>query len=368
MLMNTLSTLSDDDLIDTVSTIAAAERVATASLILHLTELEARNLHLAQGFKSLFGYCRHVLHCSEHEAYNRMHAVHAARRFPVILPMLADGLLHLTAVRFLSPCLKDEDHLALLGSAIHKSKREIMKMLAAWFPSADVPTSVRKLPPAATAQPAATAALKRLEPNPVDSAWKPRTAGPVVQAAEPQSRAVVAPLSADRYKLQVTMYEDAHDDLSHIQDLLRREIPDGDAAKIVARALKLLRQALEKRAFAATDRPGPARTAAPSTRNIPASVRREVWLRDGGQCSFEGARARCEERSFLEYHHLTPWIAGGEPSVVNIALRCRAHNAYESTRYFAPINAARAEHDANSFRNESGVQAPRGWHSHRGGA
>src|SRR6187401_793294 len=100
---------------------------SSATLTDDLAELESRRLHLAQGFKSLFGYCRHVLHCSEHESYNRMHAVHAARRFPVILPMLAAGLLHLTAVRLLAPHLKNEDHLALLGGAIHKSKRAIAK-------------------------------------------------------------------------------------------------------------------------------------------------------------------------------------------------------------------------------------------------
>jgi hypothetical protein len=45
-----------------VASLATAERTATASLIAHLAELEDRNLHLAQGFRSLFGYCRHVLH------------------------------------------------------------------------------------------------------------------------------------------------------------------------------------------------------------------------------------------------------------------------------------------------------------------
>src|SRR5512132_3221423 len=141
----TLRSLSDDDLLVAIASLAKVERTATASLIAHLSELEERNLHLAQGFRSLFGYCRHVLHCSEHESYNRMQTVHAARRFPVILPMLAEGLLHLTAVRLLAPHLRDQDHLALLGGAIHKSKREIVKLLAGWFPSADVTSTVRKL-------------------------------------------------------------------------------------------------------------------------------------------------------------------------------------------------------------------------------
>jgi hypothetical protein len=165
---------------------------------------------------------------------------------------------------------------------------------------------------------------------------------------------VVAPLSASRYRLQVTLDEGAHTDLERLRALMRRDIPDGDAATIVARALKLLREDAEKRAFAATSRPRSSRPTSPASRHIPAAVKRAVWQRDQGQCSFEGARHRCEERSYLEYHHLTPWVVGGEPSVENIALRCRAHNAYESKVYFAPIRAAMAERH-HSFRNETGT-------------
>ncbi len=146
MLMTDSNHLTDDDLIARIASVARAERMATATLIADLAELESRNLHLAQGFRSIFGYCRHVLYCSEHEAYNRMHAVHAARRFPVIRALLAEGRLHLTAVRLLAPHLKDEDHLALLGGGIHKSRREIVAQLARWFPSPDVASSIRKLP------------------------------------------------------------------------------------------------------------------------------------------------------------------------------------------------------------------------------
>ena len=44
-----------------------------------------------------------------------MAAAHVARRFPVIVPMVAEGLLHLTAVRLLAPHLGDENHLAVHG-------------------------------------------------------------------------------------------------------------------------------------------------------------------------------------------------------------------------------------------------------------
>ena len=392
MLMTAPRHLTDDDLISAIASLAAVEREATATLIAHLAELEARRLHLAQGFRSLFGYCRHVLHCSEAEAYNRMQTVHAARRFPVILPLLAGGLLHLTAVRLLAPHLRDEDHLALLGGAIHKSRREVVALLARWFPSPDVASSVRKLPAArvtlavsssgVTADKAATSEAETGQAATAsasgsgagravtDGAPQPEAPGvptPDPEATHPNTatlassrgrlpatvRSAVAPLSEDRYRLQVTLDDAAHADLRCLQDMMRREIPDGDPAAIVARALRLLREEAERKAFSATTRPRAGGSARPGSRDIPAHVDRTVWLRDGGQCAFEGAKARCPERSFLEFHHLTPWAAGGPPSAENISLRCRAHNAYEAALYFGPIRAAIAGRSENSFRNES---------------
>jgi hypothetical protein len=43
---------------------------------------------------------------------------------------------------------------------------------------------------------------------------------------------------------------------------------------------------------------------------------------------------RCAERGFLEFHHMDPYALGGEATVGNIQLRCRAHNDYESRVWF----------------------------------
>jgi hypothetical protein len=37
---------------------------------------------------------------------------------------------------------------------------------------------------------------------------------------------------------------------------------------------------------------------------------------------------------FLEFHHVHPYAAGGETSIGNVELRCRAHNNYEKNRFF----------------------------------
>lgn len=50
--------LSDTELLDRVKVLAAREREATAELVAHLAELDARRLDVAEGYASLFRYCR----------------------------------------------------------------------------------------------------------------------------------------------------------------------------------------------------------------------------------------------------------------------------------------------------------------------
>jgi hypothetical protein len=113
--------------------------------------------------------------------------------------------------------------------------------------------------------------------------------------------------------------------------MLRREIPDGDPGAIFDRALTLLLEEVARKKMAATAAPGPDRITAPGSRHIPAAVKRAVWFRDRGQCAFLSPQGRrCQERAYLELHHIHPFALGGEATVGNIALRCRRHNAHEA--------------------------------------
>jgi 5-methylcytosine-specific restriction endonuclease McrA len=83
------------------------------------------------------------------------------------------------------------------------------------------------------------------------------------------------------------------------------------------------------------------------SRHIPAAVKRAVWSRDGGRCAFVSSDGRRSiEQGFLEFHHVRPFAAGGEPTAENIQLRCRAHNGYEANLAFGLRHrlVARAEH------------------------
>jgi len=120
-----------------------------------------------------------------------------------------------------------------------------------------------------------------------------------------------------------------------VQDLLRHVVPDGDLGLIIERALVVLLQDLERQKLAHTTRPRETTRVSSGSRHVPRAVRREVWRRDEGRCAFVGRAGRCEERGFLELHHVIPFAENGPATVDNIELRCRAHNAYEASLHFA---------------------------------
>jgi hypothetical protein len=64
-------------------------------------------------------------------------------------------------------------------------------------------------------------------------------------------------------------------------------------------------------------------------------IKRAVWVRDGGRCAYVGPNGhRCNERRFVEFHHVDPRALRGEATVDQIELLCRRHNDYEGRLYF----------------------------------
>src|SRR6266850_1237976 len=138
--------LSDDALRAKVKLLAERSRVVTVELIAHLAELDVRKLYCSEGPGSLFRYCTEILRFSEAAACNRIKAARAARRFPVILDLLADGSVNLTTIRLLSPHLTTENHQPLLAEAIGMTRRQVDALVARLSPQPDVAPSIRKLP------------------------------------------------------------------------------------------------------------------------------------------------------------------------------------------------------------------------------
>jgi 5-methylcytosine-specific restriction endonuclease McrA len=142
------------------------------------------------------------------------------------------------------------------------------------------------------------------------------------------------PIAPARFKVTFTASAELEGKIGRARALLRHQIPSGDLAEIVDRAMTLLLAELDRKRCAATERPRKSVADAdtrPSSRHVPAPVRRTVWQRDGGRCAFVDADGRrCSATARLEVHHVVPFGRGGDHSVENLRLMCQSHNSYQA--------------------------------------
>jgi hypothetical protein len=334
-----LSHLSNCALLHNVTQLVTQDRTTTAALLAHLAEVDARKLYVPAACASMFVYCVRELRMSEDEAYKRISVARIARQFPGVFPMLADGRLSQTTALLLAPHLSPDNADDLLAAATHKTKSEVELLLAQRFPRPDLPTLLRPVPPAvptprldqpSVADPGVLLAPERV--GPAVPSESPLLPAPVIQPLPPRAR--IAPLAPGRFALQVTITGTAHDLLRQAQALLGHAVPSGDVAEVIERALTLLVEKLEQQKFAKCARTRRSHGTA-NPRYIPAEVKRAVFKRDRGQCTFVGENGkRCESRTRLEYDHIEAVARGGRATVAGIRLLCRTHNQHAAERVF----------------------------------
>jgi hypothetical protein len=382
-----LEQLTDGELLLRLADILRESRRNEALLVAHIAEVDVRRLYAREASPSMHAYCTERLHLSDAEAYLRIAAARASREHPILLAMLADGRLHLTAIAKLAPHLTPDNRDAVLKRATHCSKRQVEELAAELAPRPDAPALIRKLPerpptaptteslrpcsgPIAGAgliagtsfelRPDAAApsepGLRPDETTPSDSALRPDGVGRlgVVPAAAPP--ASVQPLAPGRYRVQFTASAGLRDKLERLQALLRSSVPGADLAAVIEDAVTEKLERLEARRFGLTKAPRKDLSQTetkPASRHIPSAVRRAVHLRDGGRCRFVDEQGRrCTARHNLEYHHRHPVAMGGDHAPQGIALACKAHNLY-----LAEVDFGRAAMDRHR-RPSSGPPGP----------
>ncbi|GMR22779.1 MAG: hypothetical protein BMS9Abin37_1152 [Acidobacteriota bacterium] len=296
----------------------------------------------------------------------------------MLLAMLADGRLHLSGIVELAPHLTDENRDELLARATHKTKRQILELVAEIAPKPDVPSVVRKLPPRQAKPAPQTPTEPRSDTVGVGKNGQdpPSAPAPVL----PEKPAVVEPLAPARYRVQFTASAEFRDKIDRLSALMRRV----DLAAIMEAAVTEKLERLEAKRFGKTKKPRKSLEEAdtsPGVRGISAAVRRFVWERDGGQCTYETCDGRrCPAREGLEYHQDEPYGFGGDRSAKNIRLMCAQHNAYMAELDYGKDKMDRYRRSADSARepqptlqlvpdrvaSRSLAQAGRGYCSPRG--
>jgi len=199
-------------------------------------------------------YATGTLRLSESQAYDRITVARTSRKFPLVLEMLADGRLTLTAASKLGPHLTAENATALLARAVHATRRQVEALVAERAPQPDVSSSLRRLPaprqpvPVAEVPPAASTQPADV-PVGADTVAKVRSAGPVTPPAK------VVAIAPARFRVQFTASAELEEKIQRARALLRHKIPSGDVAAIVDEAMTLLVARLERKRCGAAERP-----------------------------------------------------------------------------------------------------------------
>jgi len=346
---SSLQKLSSDDLLAATRDLVRKSCRIEADLLLHLAEIDERKLYLERAFSSMFAFCMDELGFSVDATYYRLTVARAGRRFPAILDALRAGTIHLAGLRLLVPHLNEENHREVLAQAAQRSKREIEELVARLAPLPPVADSIRRIPSASagTNEPVPLLARSPIASRPPAPAAGQSAAAGAVQQGRDQ-RGVMSPLAPEMFKVEFTAGAAFRDKLQHAQDLLRHRIPNGSMAEVLERALDVLIEQVTKERFATGRK---ARTSAAqaekeaTSRHIPDAVKRAVYERDGGRCTFTDERGnRCPETGAIEFDHEDGFARTQEHDPKRMRLLCRAHNQYAAEQMYgrAFMEAARA--------------------------
>jgi hypothetical protein len=368
----TMTTISLDlsaarQLRDGLATLLRAEQAAMADFLVALADFDRRRGWEPLGHASLFAFLHAELGLSNSASFWRMSAARLLQRFPDLIEPLGDGRLCLSTTAELAKVLTEENRAEVAPRFFGLSAREAREVVAELTP--------RETPPlralvTAVDRPGTRAELPLAlatphSPTPAEASRADTYAGllltsevaPTRPARDAARRDDVEPLTAELRRLHITVDRQFLKMLNAARDGLSHSIPGASTEQVLKAALELL---LEKQAKArglvkkprtfATPSSTPtlsdATTATPTfseplhrrtgpREQIPAAVRRAVWERDGGRCTWPlDSGGCCGSTHRLELDHIDPWARFSEPTVDNLRVVCHHHNTLAARQIF----------------------------------
>ncbi|ACL64260.1 HNH nuclease [Anaeromyxobacter dehalogenans 2CP-1] len=352
-----------------------SERHAMAEFLVALAEFDRRGLWRERGHTSLFSFLRRELGLSAGAAQYRKTAAELVQRFPAVEGALRDGKLCLSSVCELAKVVTTGNCAEILPRFYGLSSRDAAEVAASIRPVANPPRREVVVPVRATSAPASVTAPvaepilfrapeliapSRAEPTgqsgSAHSAESARSEPVELRVASPVAKpSSVDWLEGDQARMHLTVSKAFLKKLEAARDALSHSMPCASRENVLEAALDLL-IAERGRRKGLTARPQ--KEPRPSTRpdHVPAHVRREVWERDGGRCTFVLASGeRCGSTHRLELDHVVPRARGGGSTAGNLRIRCRGHNLAEARRVFGD-----AVMDGYAARRRGGARDPAG--------
>jgi hypothetical protein len=324
---------SNEDLFAAVERLTLTEHGLLVKVVVLLGEIDRRGIYRGRAWPSLFEYCVAHLKYSEGQACRRIAAARAIQKFPALLAIFERREITLTNLSRVSRALTAENHVELAKAVGTKRRDDAEREIAKWCPQPDMKPLVRQLPtPTLTPKAPERIALPSPPPPPPATVHLP-------PPPPPPSPGKVKPLSEKRYGAQFPMDEETFRLLEHVKQMTKHRGEAGSLENLMKRAIKLLHEEVEKERLGKVSRPQSKMRPMKDEGAIARSTKREVFTRDGEQCTFRDpmTNRRCPSKTHLELDHIIPRSRGGKGTPENLRLRCRSHNRLAAEESFGAI-------------------------------
>jgi len=321
-------------------------------LIAVLQEIEAQKIYLELGFSSLFKYATASLGLSEANAYTFIAVARKAKSIPLLQQSLEEASVSVSKVKPILAVLEPENSKAWIQKAKTLSKAEIEKQVAGFAPKAKKREKVQYVREEALRMHLEVreeiyqklkrvqeiSASKNLEETLealVDVYLKAKD--PIEKAKRVQKKSAAAPGShrpggSDRATVGGRLPTGVGGQPTGGQPTVRG-LPTGakPRAPVLTNACVIKS---EKTLSGESDCDLKSEKTLPGDKvfgrkPIPAEIKHQVFLRDGGRCQYRGTNGQlCGERKFVQIHHLEPLWQGGGNGVDNLLSLCHPHHDY----------------------------------------
>jgi len=329
-------------------TIAQRQASLDAEEARWLREAESLKIWRPLGMVSAIDYMERVLGYSPRTAQERLRVARALGALPQLTTALSRGELAFSAVRELTRVATPATEAAWRAAASGKNLRQIEELVADHRPGDrpdDPPDPEARTRIVRWEVSAETFAVLRQARGALDDEHGSHLSDDQLVAAlcgaVLDGAPAVEPTGRARFQIAVTVCERCHQGWQ-----------DGAGAKLAISAAAVERATCDAQHLGSLDGAGPER----AHQDVPPSVARFVWRRDGGRCRVPG----CRSARGLEIHHLVRRVDGGSHDALNLILTCSS--CHKSHHDGALTITGTADHLDVHRRAEPGAIAAVGAH------
>jgi hypothetical protein len=369
---------------DLIASLLRKEQSAMADFLVALSDFDRRRGWEPLGHANLFSFLVAELHLSNSAAFYRKSAARLLQDFPEVIEPLREGRLCLSTIAELAKVMTEANRAVVAPRFFGLSAREAQSLVAELQPRPEPPlrdlmTSETRV--VGSTDPTDPAPSLRMEfplpaatetrPWDIDSApnWE---AQPILTSEFPPMQPMrvvprpdeIEPLTASLTRLHFTVRREVVKKVETARRGLGHTLPNATLEQVLEAGLDLLlekqakaRGQLKKpRATLPTATPTPTPTPTPTSTSteppsgrrdgpraaIPAAVKRAVWARDAGRCSWPlDSGGSCGSTHLLELDHIVPWAEWGSETEANLRLTCATHNRLGARQLFGERVMAR---------------------------